>query len=635
MEKAKIIIVSASSETKSEIAKDLEKEYEVHFEVKAGRGFTDLIEELRPEMVIIDTELQNDIDPVDAAKHLLTKLRIPVLFIIDDIDGEMYKRCREINPHGYLVKPFGKSELLTVVATAFGRHGRESILREMRKYYQRMIEHANEAVLVAQDGLIKFVNPAAVELFGFSTEDYDYLLQRHVETPFVEFIHPDDRNFVFERHLKRLKGDTFENVYVFRIIDLNGETKWLEINVSTFEWDGKQATLNFLKDVSDRVRAEEALRQRNLELELLNRVGDTLISNLNLNQLLIKILDEVRSIMNVVASSIWLLDTDTKELVCIESVGPGNELVRGWRLLPGEGIVGWVVQHRESLVVNDTGADERHFKGLDKLTGIKMFSILSVPLFIKKEIIGVLQAMDSEVDRFNESHVTLFEPIAASSAIAIENVRLFEEAKREIAERERAELKLRESEEIYRALFERNRTIIILVDPDSGQIVDANPAACDFYGYSRNRMKKMNIGEISVISQQQIQSELNRAKIGEKKFFIFKHRLKNGDIRDVEAQISDVIIGDRKFLYSIIHDITEKMNLEGEIVRSQIRNMSKKEMELIRYLSDGLGRKEISKKMNIAVATYDKHLMSIKRKIHVENRSDLLKFIFNIRDYLL
>jgi len=166
----------------------------------------------------------------------------------------------------------------------------------MRDRYQKMIDHANEAVLVAQDGLIKFVNPAALELFGFPVEEYEYSLQQYADTPFVEFIHPDDRNLVFERHLKRLKGDTFENVYVFRIIDRNGGIKWLEINVATFEWDGNQATLNFLKDVSDRVLAEEALRQRNLELELLNRVGNTLISNLDLNQLLITILEEVRSI---------------------------------------------------------------------------------------------------------------------------------------------------------------------------------------------------------------------------------------------------------------------------------------------------------------------------------------------------
>lgn len=635
MKNAIVIVVADNKAMGEDIIENLSRlGYEMPYLVTNGKEAIDKARKLKPDIVIIDTDLQGCTDAVDAAAYVQRDLRIPVIYIIDNTEGKIFEKVRGTNPYGYLVKPIGRDELYTVVETALYRHMDESRLREVRNNYRMMINNANEAIIVVQDGDIKFFNIKAIELFGFSTEEDYHLLNEYITKSFVEFIHSDDRDMILKSYVKSVEGEKFEHAYSFRIVDRYGKIKWLEISATVFNWEGTPATLNFLKDVTDRLQAEEALRQRNIELEMLNRVGNTLISILDLNQLLVRVLDEVCNVMGVIASSIWLIDIKTDELVCIESVGPGNEIVRGCRLQWGEGIVGWVAQHRESIIVNNTNTDERHFRGLDKLTGINIYSILSVPLYIKQDVRGVLQAMDSKTNRFNETHLKLLEPIAASSAIAIENANLFEEAKREIAERRLAEEKLRESEEIYRSIFERNCSIILLIDPDTGGIADANPAACDFYGYSRSRMKKMNISEINILTHRQMQRELDRSKKGEKTSFNYKHRLKNGDIRDVEVHISDITIGSRKFLYSIIYDITEKKNLENEILRSLIRLLSKKEMEIIQHISEGLGRKEISKKMNIAVATYDKHLMNIKRKLNIGKKSELIKLTLDLRDYL-
>ena len=99
--------------------------------------------------------------------------------------------------------------------------------------------------------------------------------------------------------------------------------------------------------------------------------------------------------------------------------------IYGWRLQPGQGLVGWVVQHGQSLIVADTRLDERHFKEVDKYTGVEMRSILSVPLQIKQKVIGVLQVMDCETDRFGSRDLALLEPLAVTAAIAIENAQLF------------------------------------------------------------------------------------------------------------------------------------------------------------------------------------------------------------------
>jgi two-component sensor histidine kinase len=146
---------------------------------------------------------------------------------------------------------------------------------------------------------------------------------------------------------------------------------------------------------------------------------------------LVTVLEEVRRLLDVVACSIWLTDSETEELVCRQATGPQSEIVRGWRLAPGKGLAGWVARSDKSLIVPDTRADERHFKDVDQQTGLGLRSILSVPLRVKKGVIGVLQVVDTEVGRFRPTDLTLLEPLATTAAIAIENARLYKQARQD------------------------------------------------------------------------------------------------------------------------------------------------------------------------------------------------------------
>jgi signal transduction histidine kinase/DNA-binding response OmpR family regulator len=201
----------------------------------------------------------------------------------------------------------------------------------------------------------------------------------------------------------------------------------------------------------ERERAEEALQQRNRELALLSRTGQVFNSTLDLEQVLVTILEEVRSLLNVATSSIWLIDPEVDELICLQGTGPRWEIVRDWRLAMGEGLVGWVACSGESLIVPDAQADERHFKKVDQQTGLTLHSFLNVPLRIKQNVIGVLQVADAQVDRFKPTDLRLVESLASAATIAIENARLYEQAQQEIAEREQAEDALRQAKDAAEA----------------------------------------------------------------------------------------------------------------------------------------------------------------------------------------
>ncbi|MCJ7663974.1 MAG: PAS domain S-box protein, partial [Desulfobacterales bacterium] len=145
-------------------------------------------------------------------------------------------------------------ETLSVAIAEALKHKRaEEALRESEEKYRILVENANEAIIVAQDGMFKFINPKAMEITGYSKEEL-------TSRPFVEFIHPDDREMVTERHLKRLRDESVSLVYPFRITDKNGNIRWVEINAVKIEWEGRAATLNFLSDTTERKWAEEALQ---------------------------------------------------------------------------------------------------------------------------------------------------------------------------------------------------------------------------------------------------------------------------------------------------------------------------------------------------------------------------------------
>jgi PAS domain S-box-containing protein len=226
------------------------------------------------------------------------------------------------------------------------------------------------------------------------------------------------------RFVDENRGTWFDNVF-YPILDANGNVAKLAV---------------WARDITDYRRAEESLKQRNRELELLNRSARVFTSSLDLSQVLAGVLEEVRSALEVATCSVWLIDRETNEARCRQAVGPGATITRSWRLPPGVGLVGHVALSGESLIVPDAEIDERCFKEIGQLTGVRLRSILSVPIRAKGEVIGVIQVVDTEPDRFNSTHLWLVEALASSAAIAIENACLHAQVRQLAAERERHRL---------------------------------------------------------------------------------------------------------------------------------------------------------------------------------------------------
>lgn len=157
----------------------------------------------------------------------------------------------------------------------------------------------------------------------------------------------------------------------------------------------------------------------------------------------------------------------------------------------------------------------------------------------------------------------------------------------DITERDRAEAARRESEARFRALFEDNSVAMLLIDPQSGAILEANKAACAFYGWSRDDLQGMTIFDLNSFDPAQVAAEIQAAQAMSKQRFEFKHRIAGGDIRDVEVFSGPITINGRKILYSSILDITERKRIEEALrtAKQQAEIASRAKSEFLAKMS--------------------------------------------------
>ncbi len=446
------------------------------------------------------------------------------------------------------------------------RRQADEILYESEKRYRDLYENAPNAYFSAGvDGRIRRCNKRAQDLLGYTVEE---LVGRSMLELFADVPEGKEKALQIFQHFR--DGETVtDEEFLMRRAD--GTLVWVSLTVNAVRDARGQivGSRSMVMDVTERKQAEDALRQRNRELALLNQASQVFSSTLNPDQVLTVVLEEARHLMDVVACSIWLIDPETGELVCQQATGKQNESVRGWRLAPGEGIAGWTVCNNQSAIVPDTWTDERYYRDVDQHTGLSLRSILSIPLRVKENVIGVLQAVDTKIDRFSAADLASLELLATPAAIAIENAQLYEQAQQEIAERKRVEEALRESKELFEKTFSSQLDAIFLLDEKTPPtITNCNAAAADIFGYTHQEMlgRTTSFLHVNETVLKEFQDHLYSAtkKHGFLQLPDFRMKRKDGTIFPTEH--SAVRLEDEQGncigWVSVVRDITERKRAE-------------------------------------------------------------------------
>ena len=170
------------------------------------------------------------------------------LEIEESLNGRTYYSLK------YPIKQGDKNLLAGFSIDITERRLTEEKLHESEQRYRILIETAQEGILVAQGSRFKFVNPKMSELTGYTEDEL-------LAMPFLDLVHHDDKELVKSNYLKRTQGEFVENRYHFRVYKKDNSINWIEMSGVKTEWEGQPAVINFVTDITDRVHAEQALKE--------------------------------------------------------------------------------------------------------------------------------------------------------------------------------------------------------------------------------------------------------------------------------------------------------------------------------------------------------------------------------------
>jgi PAS domain S-box/diguanylate cyclase (GGDEF) domain len=185
---------------------------------------------------------------------------------------------------------------------------------------------------------------------------------------------------------------------------------------------------------------------------------------------------------------------------------------------------------------------------------------------------------------------------------------------------------LKDQNEFYKTFFEGHSIPILLVDPDTYSIANANQAALDFYGYAKEEITTLKSWDINTLGEKEMKELISKAKNKEINRFKFKHRLKSGEIRDVEVYSSPVVVEGKEYLLSIIYDTTKEERAKKflEILKEidRLSNISDTEEEFLENLIKSLERGDISKDVCFMINKEGKTKISSSSESCIQNIKD-------------
>jgi PAS domain S-box-containing protein len=393
----------------------------------------------------------------------------------------------------------------------------EKALQESEDKYRRLVEDSIDGIAVVQGLEIKFVNPALLEKFGYQHRD------EIVGLTFTDFVAPEYRDLMAERGHAREEGQGVPAQYEFRALRKDGTEFDAELSVSAITYEGEAARQGIIRDITERKQTEEALRESE---------------------------ERFRTIFAQSPVGIEIYNTSGKLIdanpACLEMFGVESvEAVRGFDLLADPNVP---LEARSRLEQGGT---------------VKYETTFDFELVRQQALYQTSRSGQFSVD-------CLIVPLCASD----HSITGYLVHVRDITERKRAEEALRESHQLLEKTFASLLDAVFIIDADTTEILDCNPAASEIFGYSHEEMLRRTTTFLHVDQAALDEFRNSLYPAVEQKGFLFlpefQMKRKDGTAFPTEHSVMPLEDerGERIGWVSVVRDITERKWAEEALRRS-------------------------------------------------------------------
>lgn len=369
-------------------------------------------------------------------------------------------------------------------------------MEESEKFYRTLIESTMDPVSLNQDGKFLLVNAAFLKTFGY---DHDELFAMNP----ADFIAPEDRDRVMDLHYKRMRGEIDKMSYTANFMHKSGERVLADLNATTVQVNGHNASFITMRDITQQNAMEKALRE-----------------------------------------------SETKYKTLVENSQDGILIVRNNKIL-----------YANDTLCNLLGYCPDGMTGEDIIHREDIYKITQIGIRRRNQDFSTI----NETFRLVAKNGEIKECDTTSTLIKFEGELCSFFTIHDLTENKRIQLELKESEEKYRLLFSAESDAIFMIDADSGQIIDVNPATSIMYGYTKEELLRMKNTDISAEPEKTSQATKNLET--HVKFRL--HKRKDGTTFPVELSAGFTKYKDKNIQIVTSRDISARIKSEEALAKSE------------------------------------------------------------------
>ncbi len=415
-------------------------------------------------------------------------------------------------------------------------------ISEIETNYNQLIQNSPVGMVILENGVIIQANQTLVETFEYKS--VDDLLNKHI----LNFVDPDFIEIAKSR-MKKLSNSDNDSVEAIeeKFVTKSGKVIDVLVAVHSISYNGKRAVQGYVYDITESKEMERNLR---LSEEKFKKAFYTSPDAITISQVKDGLFVDVNEGFTKIVGY-------SRE----EAIGYSATELNIW----------YNPSDRERMVSS----------------------------LMEKGIVNNFET------KFRIRSGKVIYGLMSISIIVIEDEPCLLAITRDITALKETQIKLAESEERFRSLFENGNAVMMLVDPDSGKIVDANLAACNFYGYDyKYIVQKLYTTDINPFTDPEKQSQMRKSLLNKNEHYFYKHQLANGEVRDVEVYGAMVTISGRQLIYVLIHDISERRIAEEE---NRKLTQAVKQSPVSIIITDTKGNIEFVNEKFLSVTGYQRH----------------------------